>query len=155
MPWQPQWWRAQRNAIRNVNCRIPWIIKSLNAHGTTFWVVCLSERLYPPLASSFWEQERKYVLSNYSSGKLVRCESDTTLFWSKHFNCVFCPLCSFVLATFGSNTEIQVACCKDSKDNLHKVSTSVLFHEKTGKVFSQLDVYDISSETFSFKPQIR
>jgi len=35
MPWQPQWWRAQRNAIRNVNCRSPWIIKSLNAHGTT------------------------------------------------------------------------------------------------------------------------
>ena len=51
MPWQPQWWRAQRNAIRNVNCRSPWIIKSLNAYGTSLWEVCLSERLYPLLAS--------------------------------------------------------------------------------------------------------
>jgi len=27
-----QRWRTQRNAIRNANCRIPWVIKSLNAH---------------------------------------------------------------------------------------------------------------------------
>ena len=29
--WLSQRWRTQRNAIRNVNCRIPWIIESLNA----------------------------------------------------------------------------------------------------------------------------
>ena len=28
----PQWWRTQRNAIRNANCRTSWIIKILNAH---------------------------------------------------------------------------------------------------------------------------
>jgi len=30
--WLSQRWRTQRNAIRNVNCRSQWIIKSLNAH---------------------------------------------------------------------------------------------------------------------------
>ena len=31
MSWLPQRWRTQRNAIRNANCRIQWIIKPLNA----------------------------------------------------------------------------------------------------------------------------
>ena len=30
--WLPQRWRTQRNAICSVNCRIQWIIESLNAH---------------------------------------------------------------------------------------------------------------------------
>ena len=30
--WFPQRWRTPRNAICNVNCRIKWIIKSLNAN---------------------------------------------------------------------------------------------------------------------------
>ena len=33
IPWFPQRWRTPRNAICNVNCRIKWIIKSLNANG--------------------------------------------------------------------------------------------------------------------------
>ena len=32
IPWLPQRWRTPRNAICNVNCRIKWIIKSLNAN---------------------------------------------------------------------------------------------------------------------------
>ena len=31
--WFAQRWRTPRNAICNVNCRIKWIIKSLNANG--------------------------------------------------------------------------------------------------------------------------
>ncbi len=34
--WLSQRWRTQRIAISNVNCRIQWIIKSLNAH-CAFW----------------------------------------------------------------------------------------------------------------------
>ena len=30
--WFPQRWRTPRNAIRNANCRIKWVIKSLNAN---------------------------------------------------------------------------------------------------------------------------
>ena len=30
--WLSQRWRTQRNAIRNANCRIQWIIKTLNAN---------------------------------------------------------------------------------------------------------------------------
>jgi len=43
--WLSQRWRTQRNAIRSVNCRIPWIIKSLNAYCTRGFgqeYVCLS-----------------------------------------------------------------------------------------------------------------
>ena len=42
-----QRWRTQRNAIRNANCRIQWIIKSLNAYcasGYTWEHSCLSVR---------------------------------------------------------------------------------------------------------------
>ena len=43
--WLSQRWRTQRNAITSVNCRIPWIIESLNAY-CTFWYpgkyACLS-----------------------------------------------------------------------------------------------------------------
>ena len=33
MSWLPPRWRTQQNAIRNVNCRIQWIIRLLNANG--------------------------------------------------------------------------------------------------------------------------
>ena len=35
--WLSQRWRTQRNAIRSVNCRIPWIIESLNAPCTLWY----------------------------------------------------------------------------------------------------------------------
>ena len=34
MSWLSCRWRTRQNAIINVNCRIPWIIKPLNATGT-------------------------------------------------------------------------------------------------------------------------
>ena len=43
--WLSQRWRTQRNAIRNVNCRIQWIIESLNAHCALWYSgehACLS-----------------------------------------------------------------------------------------------------------------
>ena len=45
MPWLPQRWRTQRNAIRHANCKIQWVIKTLNATCTSFgkyvcWSVC-------------------------------------------------------------------------------------------------------------------
>jgi hypothetical protein len=41
----PQRWRTQRNAIRNANCNISWIIKILNAHCASgiFPGACLFE----------------------------------------------------------------------------------------------------------------
>ena len=43
--WLSHRWRTQRNAIRNVNCRIQWIIESLNAHCALWYSgehACLS-----------------------------------------------------------------------------------------------------------------
>ena len=43
--WLSQRWRTQRNAIRNVNCRIQWIIESLNAYCALWYSeehACLS-----------------------------------------------------------------------------------------------------------------
>ena len=44
--WFSQRWRTQQNAIRNVNCKTPWIIKSLNANGSNWfkhnYYTCLS-----------------------------------------------------------------------------------------------------------------
>ena len=47
MSWLPYRWRTQRNAIRNANCKIQWVIKTLNAACTSLgeyvcWSVCLS-----------------------------------------------------------------------------------------------------------------
>jgi len=49
MSWLPQRWRTQRNAIRNANCKIQWVIKILNATCTSLgkyvcWSVCSSQR---------------------------------------------------------------------------------------------------------------
>ena len=68
--WLSHRWRTQRNAISNVNCRIQWIIESLNAscapwyseehaclsvikfcqnmHLSVFWIVGVSCWLYEP-----------------------------------------------------------------------------------------------------------
>ena len=35
MSWLPQRWRTQRNAIRHANCKIQWVIKTLNATCTS------------------------------------------------------------------------------------------------------------------------
>ena len=47
--WLSQRWRTQQNAIRSVNCRIQWIIESLNAH-CAFWYsgehACLSTFIF-------------------------------------------------------------------------------------------------------------
>ena len=43
--WLSHRWRTQRNAIRNVNCRIQWIIESLNAYCALWYSeehACLS-----------------------------------------------------------------------------------------------------------------
>ena len=47
MSWLPHRWRTQRNAIRNANCRIQWIIKTLNAPCASgiFLGACLLECL--------------------------------------------------------------------------------------------------------------
>ena len=47
MSWLPQRWRTQRNAIRNANCNIQWVIKTLNATCTSS-EVCLLECLFIP-----------------------------------------------------------------------------------------------------------
>ena len=47
MSWLPQRWRTQRNAIRNANCNIQWVIKTLNATCTAS-AVCLLECLFIP-----------------------------------------------------------------------------------------------------------
>ncbi len=49
MSWLPQRWRTQRNAIRLANCKIKWVIKTLNASCTSFWeYVCWSVCSSPP-----------------------------------------------------------------------------------------------------------
>ena len=50
MSWLPHRWRTQRNAIRNANCRIQWIIKTLNASCASgiFLGACLLECLLTP-----------------------------------------------------------------------------------------------------------
>jgi len=53
--WLSQRWRTQRNAIRNVNCRIQWIIESLNAYCALWYSgehACLSISL-PSTSYSF------------------------------------------------------------------------------------------------------
>ena len=55
MSWLPYRWRTQRNAIRNANCKIQWVIKTLNASCTSLgeyvcWSVCLNNPL--PLTES-------------------------------------------------------------------------------------------------------
>jgi len=47
MSWLPQRWRTQRNAIRHANCKIQWVIKTLNASCTSS-EVCLLECLFYP-----------------------------------------------------------------------------------------------------------
>jgi len=47
MSWLPQRWRTQRNAIRHANCKIQWVIKTLNASCTSP-EVCLLECLFYP-----------------------------------------------------------------------------------------------------------
>ena len=47
MSWLPQRWRTQRNAIRHANCKIQWVIKTLNATCTSS-EVCLLECLFIP-----------------------------------------------------------------------------------------------------------
>ena len=47
MSWLLYRWRTQRNVIRNANCRIQWVIKTLNATCTSFeeyvfWSICLT-----------------------------------------------------------------------------------------------------------------
>ena len=65
MSWFPQRWRTQRNAIRHANCRIQWVIKSLNATCTSFrgsMSVGVSVYTHPPIFSFFgikiWERRR-------------------------------------------------------------------------------------------------
>ena len=59
--WLLQRWRTQRNAIRNANCRIPWVIKSLNAHCASgnpgsmpVWVSVIISHFFPCGRSGLW-----------------------------------------------------------------------------------------------------
>ena len=56
--WLSHRWRTQRNAISNVNCRIQWIIESLNAPCAPWYSeehACLSViNIYQPLSLSLW-----------------------------------------------------------------------------------------------------
>ena len=72
MSWFPQRWRTQRNAIRNANCRIQWIIKSLNAccaSGYSWEHACLSvcSHLLSHLPFCRVDGDRLWVQSNDSS----------------------------------------------------------------------------------------
>ena len=54
MSWLPQRWRTQRNAIRHANCKIQWVIKTLNATCTSFGkYVCWSVCSIPTTSSAF------------------------------------------------------------------------------------------------------
>ena len=61
--WLSQRWRTQRIAISSVNCRISWIIESLNAH-CAFWYpgkhACLRICLY--LFSTLWSEKRMWAV---------------------------------------------------------------------------------------------
>ena len=57
--WLSQRWRTQWNAIRNVNCRIQWIIESLNAYCALWYSgehACLSTFSFsrPTLVTQSW-----------------------------------------------------------------------------------------------------
>jgi len=77
MSWFPHRWRTQRNAIRNANCRIQWIIKPLNAPcaSGTFLGACLLECLltnpHPPKFSI----KRNSVGAVESEARLLQKES--------------------------------------------------------------------------------
>ena len=54
--WLSHRWRTQRIAICNVNCRIQWIIESLNAHCTLWYsggYACLSVIFHPQYEMHF------------------------------------------------------------------------------------------------------
>ena len=71
--WFPQRWRTPRNAICNVNCRIKWIIKSLNAN-------CCSSSCGPsmPASDSFYKRTNTGRCSN----------QDRLKSWSRFFRFV-------------------------------------------------------------------
>ena len=77
--WLSHRWRTQRNAISNVNCRIQWIIESLNAPCTLWYskeYACLSVMEF----SSLWYfcskvLDLEAVLAQVNSSEIYECES--------------------------------------------------------------------------------
>ena len=64
MSWLPQRWRTQRNAIRHANCKIQWVIKTLNATCTSFGeYVCSSVCSSPP---------KKHPRCSFGVDRLIR-----------------------------------------------------------------------------------
>ena len=47
MSWLPYRWRTQRNAIRNANCKIQWVIKTLNTTCTSFGSMSIGVFVFP------------------------------------------------------------------------------------------------------------
>ena len=66
MSWFPQRWRTQRNAIRHANCRIQWVIKTLNATCTALPAVCLLECLFIPYPSSWDELAGHFTAASFN-----------------------------------------------------------------------------------------
>ena len=86
MSWLPQRWRTQRNAIRHANCKIQWVIKTLNATCTSS-EVCLLECLFYPhqmvCLDSSW---RRLSLPSSSAQIRLRCKTQN----EKHVACFVC-----------------------------------------------------------------
>ena len=74
--WLSQRWRTQWNAIRNVNCRIQWIIESLNAYCALWYSgehACLSTFSFsrPPLRRVPWWLSLCLLLTTYWGFRLT------------------------------------------------------------------------------------
>ena len=92
MSWLPQRWRTQRNAIRHANCKIQWVIKTLNASCTSS-EVCLLECLFYPhpmledkKAKCFWSpQHRRASTVGMETKTMVLLD---TFRWKKTGSCL-------------------------------------------------------------------
>ena len=87
-------WRTQQAAIRNVNCRIQWIIESLNANGVSGKpLACLSECHFSPILlillvfRNRWQKkaELRFVTRVYHLIDSLRPLKQSWLFFSASF----------------------------------------------------------------------
>ena len=80
--WLSHRWRTQRNAISNVNCRIQWIIESLNAPCAPWYSeehACLSVMVFSNLLCFFFFFKKKNTSSFGLGGKLLAFVSSSEM----------------------------------------------------------------------------
>ena len=98
--WFPQRWRTPRNAIRNANCRIKWVIKSLNAN-------CCSDRFSwsIPGSDSVNHHNQLHVgrMGRVIFMRLEKNKKNRSFVCtdSKPIKVLFCDLCLWVCAPMG------------------------------------------------------